>query len=41
MTQIKFAVIDNKRIKRGHNYNLIYVTDSLEELQKFIKEKNL
>lgn len=37
----KFAVIDNKRKKRGHTYNFMYVTDNLLKFEKYLKEKGI
>lgn len=41
MTQIRFAVIDNKSLKKGHKYNIIYASLSFEKFKKYIKEKGL
>lgn len=41
MTVIKFAVIDNKKKKKGHSYTFLFCTDNINDFIKYIKEKGL
>lgn len=41
MTQIRYAVIDNKRKKKGHGYNIIFDTLNFDEFKEYIRIKGL
>lgn len=41
MTQIRYCIIDNKNLKKGHSYHIIYESKNLKEFMDYIDKKGL
>jgi hypothetical protein len=39
LIEAKFVIVDNKNIKRGHKYERIYATESLDDLISLAEQK--
>lgn len=41
MTQIRYAIIDNNRLKKGHSYKIIFETTNYKTFKNYIEQKGL